>query len=291
MTYTHPDSMRGHVAIVTGAAQGVGKGIAAALLERGASVLLVDIQDDLLGSDNRRTQGCGSRREAGCRLARPGQRPADRGGRRRRLRYGAWPGQQCHRHQRAQGIRRHHHRGPGARLRRRPPSDIPAHAGRAPGDGRGGRRVDREPRLGDGHRRRSQVGRLRRRKGSHPWAVEGRRPGMGARQHPRQRHLPIRRVRRRQTVEAVRTRRLREGGAARSDEAHRRCSHRRRRAGGVPAQHRRDRSSPRRPFTSTVESAASDDTEGRCGIGSAHRSGPTSGGRRSGCSSNADTTP
>ena len=30
-TYTHPDSMRGHVAIVTGAAQGVGKGIAAAL--------------------------------------------------------------------------------------------------------------------------------------------------------------------------------------------------------------------------------------------------------------------
>jgi len=36
MTYTHPDSMRGHVAIVTGAAQGVGKGVAAALLERGA---------------------------------------------------------------------------------------------------------------------------------------------------------------------------------------------------------------------------------------------------------------
>lgn len=48
MTYTHPDSMRGHVAIVTGAAQGVGKGVAAALLERGASVLLVDIQDELL---------------------------------------------------------------------------------------------------------------------------------------------------------------------------------------------------------------------------------------------------
>jgi NAD(P)-dependent dehydrogenase (short-subunit alcohol dehydrogenase family) len=48
MSYTHPDSMRGHVAIVTGAAQGVGKGIAAALLERGASVLLTDIQDDKL---------------------------------------------------------------------------------------------------------------------------------------------------------------------------------------------------------------------------------------------------
>ena len=50
MTYAHPGSMRGHVAIVTGAAQGVGKGIAAALLERGAAVLLVDIQDEKLGA-------------------------------------------------------------------------------------------------------------------------------------------------------------------------------------------------------------------------------------------------
>jgi NAD(P)-dependent dehydrogenase (short-subunit alcohol dehydrogenase family) len=48
LSYTHADSMRGHVAIVTGAAQGVGKGIAAALLDRGAAVLLVDIQDDVL---------------------------------------------------------------------------------------------------------------------------------------------------------------------------------------------------------------------------------------------------
>jgi len=47
-TYTHPESMLGHVAIVTGAARGVGKGIAAALLERGASVLLVDVLDDVL---------------------------------------------------------------------------------------------------------------------------------------------------------------------------------------------------------------------------------------------------
>jgi NAD(P)-dependent dehydrogenase (short-subunit alcohol dehydrogenase family) len=50
MSYTHPDSMRGHVAIVTGAAQGVGKGIAAALLERGAAVLLVDILEDKLAA-------------------------------------------------------------------------------------------------------------------------------------------------------------------------------------------------------------------------------------------------
>ncbi len=48
MSYSHPDSMRGHVAIVTGAAQGVGKGVAAALLERGAEVLLVDIQEEAL---------------------------------------------------------------------------------------------------------------------------------------------------------------------------------------------------------------------------------------------------
>lgn len=50
MTYTHGGSMRGHVAVVTGAAQGVGRGIAAALLERGASALLVDIQDEALSA-------------------------------------------------------------------------------------------------------------------------------------------------------------------------------------------------------------------------------------------------
>ena len=50
MSYTHPDSMRGHVAIITGGAQGVGKGIAAALLQRGAAVLLVDILEDKLAA-------------------------------------------------------------------------------------------------------------------------------------------------------------------------------------------------------------------------------------------------
>src|ERR1700760_3747027 len=50
MSYTHPDSMRDHVAIITGAAQGVGKGIAAALLDRGAAVFLVDIQDEKLAA-------------------------------------------------------------------------------------------------------------------------------------------------------------------------------------------------------------------------------------------------
>lgn len=50
MSYSHPGSMRGHVAIITGGAQGVGKGIAAALLERGASVLLADIRDEKLAA-------------------------------------------------------------------------------------------------------------------------------------------------------------------------------------------------------------------------------------------------
>jgi NAD(P)-dependent dehydrogenase (short-subunit alcohol dehydrogenase family) len=46
--YSHPRSLAGRAVIATGAAQGVGKGIAGALLERGASVLLVDNQADAL---------------------------------------------------------------------------------------------------------------------------------------------------------------------------------------------------------------------------------------------------
>lgn len=41
-TYWHPTSLAGLRVIVTGAAKGVGRGISAALLERGAGVLLVD---------------------------------------------------------------------------------------------------------------------------------------------------------------------------------------------------------------------------------------------------------
>jgi len=59
VTYCHPESMRGHVAIVTGAAQGVGKGIATALLERGAAVSLTDIQDDKLGATTAELQSSG----------------------------------------------------------------------------------------------------------------------------------------------------------------------------------------------------------------------------------------
>ncbi|MEU0499212.1 SDR family NAD(P)-dependent oxidoreductase [Mycobacterium sp. NPDC006124] len=46
--YSHPRALAGRSVIVTGAARGVGKGIAGALLERGASVLLVDREPDLL---------------------------------------------------------------------------------------------------------------------------------------------------------------------------------------------------------------------------------------------------
>jgi len=56
MSYTHADSMRGHVAIITGGAQGVGKGIATALLERGASVLLVDVRDEKLAATTEELQ-------------------------------------------------------------------------------------------------------------------------------------------------------------------------------------------------------------------------------------------
>jgi len=40
--YSHPQSLRDRVIVVTGAAQGIGKGITEALLQRGASVLMVD---------------------------------------------------------------------------------------------------------------------------------------------------------------------------------------------------------------------------------------------------------
>jgi len=50
MSYWHPDSLRGRVVIVTGAARGVGRGITTAVLERGGSVLLVDHNVDQLAS-------------------------------------------------------------------------------------------------------------------------------------------------------------------------------------------------------------------------------------------------
>jgi NAD(P)-dependent dehydrogenase (short-subunit alcohol dehydrogenase family) len=48
--FSHPQSLAGRAAIVTGAAQGVGKGIAQALLGRGATALLVDRNEDKLAA-------------------------------------------------------------------------------------------------------------------------------------------------------------------------------------------------------------------------------------------------
>jgi NAD(P)-dependent dehydrogenase (short-subunit alcohol dehydrogenase family) len=46
--YHHSRSLAGRAVIVTGAAQGVGRGIAGALLDRGADVLMVDVNADKL---------------------------------------------------------------------------------------------------------------------------------------------------------------------------------------------------------------------------------------------------
>jgi NAD(P)-dependent dehydrogenase (short-subunit alcohol dehydrogenase family) len=59
VTYSHPDSLRGQAAIVTGAARGIGKGIAEALLERGASVLLVDIAAEHLAATTKELSAAG----------------------------------------------------------------------------------------------------------------------------------------------------------------------------------------------------------------------------------------
>ena len=59
MTYWHPQSLHDRVFIVTGAARGIGKGITAALLERGASVLLVDIAGDHLATTTEELSAAG----------------------------------------------------------------------------------------------------------------------------------------------------------------------------------------------------------------------------------------
>jgi NAD(P)-dependent dehydrogenase (short-subunit alcohol dehydrogenase family) len=46
--YTRSDALAGKSAIVTGAAQGIGRGVARALAERGADVLLVDVADKVV---------------------------------------------------------------------------------------------------------------------------------------------------------------------------------------------------------------------------------------------------
>ena len=53
--YWHPESLAGHSVIVTGAAKGIGRGTAEALLERGAAVLLVDREESVIEISDRFT--------------------------------------------------------------------------------------------------------------------------------------------------------------------------------------------------------------------------------------------
>ena len=62
--YAHARSLAGRRTIVTGAAQGVGEGIAAALLRRGGSVLLVDHQQEALEATTASFTATGLRAEA-----------------------------------------------------------------------------------------------------------------------------------------------------------------------------------------------------------------------------------
>jgi NAD(P)-dependent dehydrogenase (short-subunit alcohol dehydrogenase family) len=59
MSYSHQHSLHDRVFIVTGVARGIGKGIAEALLERGASVLLVDIAGDHLAATTEELSAAG----------------------------------------------------------------------------------------------------------------------------------------------------------------------------------------------------------------------------------------
>ncbi|WP_459968704.1 SDR family NAD(P)-dependent oxidoreductase [Mycobacterium sp. MUNTM1] len=59
MGYSHRDSLRDRVVIVTGAARGLGKGIAHALLQRGASVLLTDVLEDALSATTAELRAAG----------------------------------------------------------------------------------------------------------------------------------------------------------------------------------------------------------------------------------------
>src|SRR5258706_12285213 len=49
-SYARSDALAGKVAIVTGAAQGIGRGITQALTDRGAAVLLVDLNAENLAT-------------------------------------------------------------------------------------------------------------------------------------------------------------------------------------------------------------------------------------------------
>ena len=240
-TYSHPDAMRDQVTIVTGAARGVGKGIAAALLERGAAVLLVDILDDVLSATTAEFTAAGHRAEklvADLRDTDSAKRivaaAVDSFGAVHGLVNNAVATNEPKRFVdlTLDDMALDHEVGPRATLLlMQAVHPLMVTAG-------GGAIVNL--RLRRRHRRRTQVGRIRQCQGSHSRPDQGRRPGVGPRQHPSEYGLPICGVRRRQDVEGVQPRRLRQGAQSRSAETHRRRPHRHRRSRGIPPECRRD---------------------------------------------------
>ena len=233
MSYSHAGSMRGHVAIVTGAAQGVGKGVAGALLERGAAVLLVDIQEEVLATTAAELQAIGrvERLVADLRDPDSAQRIAAAAIDAFGTVHGLVNNAIATNEPKAfvdittEDLALGYDVGPRATfllMQAVHPLMVKEGGGSivnlGSGTGTGG-----EPKWGgyaaakEGIRGLSKVAALE----------------VGTRQHPRQRHLPVRRVGRRQVLEVVRAQGVRKSGGAGSDEAHRRRPHRCGRAGGV----------------------------------------------------------